>query len=185
MKNNSAAESWPPSDPGTGKRSSPSCLEASMPRKFRDGALRAAGTTVAGLNWAMCALCLASFTVSGVLFYRELGLESRIASLEARCVRVQGPDPPDYHLPLTMESMDALVQRVKTDMLEQMQQPQRIEPGAVFRPKRDISECNCPPGKSTTPRHYSPPSSVVHAGILLTAWQRSTFPPQRTQLVKC
>jgi len=88
-----------------------------MPRKFRDGAVRA-GT--AGLNWAMCALCLASFAVSGVLFYRELGLESRIASLEARCLRVQDPS--------------AL----------------RFESAAVFRPKRDISECNCPPGKSTS-----------------------------------
>ena len=105
-----------------------------MPRKFRDGDLRA-GT--AGLNWALCALCLASFAVSGVLFYRELGLESRIASLEAQ-LGVQDPSSP----------VEALVQRLKAEMQEQLRQTQRLDSSAVFRPKRDISECNCPPGKS-------------------------------------
>lgn len=109
-----------------------------MPRKFRDEALRA-GT--AGLNWAMCALCLASLAVSGVLFYRELGLESRIASLEARCLRFPDPSSP----------VDVLVQRLKSEMQEQLRQTQRFDSGAVFRSKRDVSECNCPPGKSASP----------------------------------
>lgn len=109
-----------------------------MPRKFRDEALRA-GTAGDRLNWAMCALCLASFAVSGVLLYRELGLESRIAGLEARCLRVQDPSSPVD---------EQLVQRIKAEIQEQLRQVQRLESGAVFRPKRDISECNCPPGKS-------------------------------------
>ncbi|EZA57230.1 hypothetical protein X777_01836 [Ooceraea biroi] len=132
METDPAAESWS-SGPATGERSS--CLEASMPRKFRDGT-RCAGTV--SLNWAMCALCLVSLTVSGVLFYRELSLESRIANLEARCQRVQESSP------------DVLVQRLKREVQEQLQQ-QRLapaEPGALFRPKRELSECNCPPGES-------------------------------------
>ncbi|XP_011640174.1 collagen alpha-1(XXV) chain-like [Pogonomyrmex barbatus] len=89
----------------------------------------------------MCALCLASLVVSGVLFYRELGLESRIASLEARCLRVQD----------SSSLVDVLVQRVKSEVQEQLRQTQRFESGAVFRPKRDVSECNCPPGPPGEP----------------------------------
>jgi len=155
MENDPAAKSWP-SGPGTGKGSSPSCLEASMPRKFRDGDLRA-GT--AGLNWALCALCLASFAVSGVLFYRELGLESRIASLEARCMRVQDPSAP----------VEVLVQRLKAELQEQLRQTQRLDSTAVFRPKRDISECNCPPGKSILFEKKNCSSLLLQIGVLLTA----------------
>ncbi|KAH0952930.1 hypothetical protein HN011_006876 [Eciton burchellii] len=137
MESDPATESWS-SAAASADRSS-SCLEASMPRKFRDRAHRA-GT--AGLNWALCALCLASFTVSGVLFYRELGLESRIANLEARCQR-----------PVQESSPDVLVQRLKRELQEQLQQAtQRLVPtadsGGLLRPKRDVSECNCPPGES-------------------------------------
>lgn len=137
METDPAAESWS-SGPAKGERS-PSCLEASMPRKFRDGAARRAGTACS-LNWAMCALCLASLAVSGVLFYRELSLESRIAGLEARCQRVQESSP------------DVLVQRLKRELQEQLQQTQRsygpAEADVLFRPKRDVPECNCPPGES-------------------------------------
>lgn len=112
-----------------------------MPRKFRDVGQRVGS---ASLNWAMCALCLASLTVSGVLFYRELGLESRIASLEARCLRVEESSSP----------VDVLVQRLKSEVQEQLrqEQTQRFAPAEVFRPKREVSEarCNCPAGKSSS-----------------------------------
>ncbi|KMQ90691.1 collagen alpha-1 chain-like protein [Lasius niger] len=135
MKSDPSTESWS-SVPGKG---SSSCLEASMPRKFRDEAQRAG---IASLNWAMCALCLASLTVSGMLFYRELGLESRIASLEARCLRVDESSSP----------VDVLVQRLKSEVQEQLRQTQRFAPAEVFRPKREVSDarCNCPAGKSSS-----------------------------------
>lgn len=116
-----------------------------MPRKFRDEALRPMGTVV-GLNWAMCALCLACFAVTGVLLYRELGLEARIASLESRCLRVQHTFSPPPVVDVE------LLQRIKTEIQEQLRQAQRLESsGAIFRPKRDISECDCPPGKPVSP----------------------------------
>ncbi|XP_029661860.1 collagen alpha chain CG42342-like [Formica exsecta] len=137
MKTDPSAESWS-SVPGKG---SSSCLEASMPRKFRDEARRAGA---AGLNWAMCALCLASLTMSGVLLYRELGLESRIASLEAHCLRVEESSSP----------VDVLVQRLKSEVQEQLQQTQRSAPThEIFRPKRQVSDpqCNCPAGPPGEP----------------------------------
>ncbi|KAM0727145.1 Collagen-like protein 7 [Formica fusca] len=137
MKTDPSAESWS-SVPGKG---SSSCLEASMPRKFRDEARRAGA---AGLNWAMCALCLASLTMSGVLLYRELGLESRIASLEAHCLRVEESSSP----------VDVLVQRLKSEVQEQLQQTQRSAPThEIFRPKREVSDarCNCPAGPPGEP----------------------------------
>lgn len=111
-----------------------------MPRKFRDEARRA-GT--AGLNWAMCAICLASLTVSGMLFYRELSLEARIVSLEARCLRVEESSSP----------VDVLVQRLKSEVQEQLRQTQQFAPAEVFRPKREVSDarCNCPAGPPGEP----------------------------------
>ncbi|EFN85752.1 hypothetical protein EAI_09913 [Harpegnathos saltator] len=115
-----AGESWS-SVPAT---KGSSCLEVSMPRKFREEARRARAPD---LNWAMCALCVASLAVSGVLYYRELGLESRIANLEARCSgqQLSPPLPSDALLVQTGERLAA-------------------KSNAVFRIKRDVAECNCP-----------------------------------------
>lgn len=107
-----------------------------MPRKFRDEARRA-GT--AGLNWTMCVVCLVTLAGYGLLFYREQRLEARIASLEAECLRVNELSPP----------LDVIVQRVKLELQEHLLQAQRFASAdsTVFRPKRDASECMCPPGK--------------------------------------
>ncbi|KAL6434045.1 hypothetical protein ACFW04_005892 [Cataglyphis niger] len=87
----------------------------------------------------MCALCLASLAMSGVLFYRELNLESRIASLEAHCLRIEESSSP----------VDVLVQRLKSEVQEQLRQTQQFAPVDIFRPKREVSEarCNCPAAK--------------------------------------
>lgn len=153
MKTDPSAESWS-SIPSKG---SSSCLEASMPRKFRDEARRA-GTM--GLNWAMCALCLASLAMSGVLFYRELGLESRIASLEAHCLRIEESSSP----------VDVLVQRLKSEVQEQLRQTQQFAPVEIFRPKREVSDarCNCPAGKSCPClEHCLPTTRLVLVDTLL------------------
>jgi len=102
-----------------------------MPRKFRDEAHRA------GLNWTMCVVCLVTLAGYGLLLYREQRLEARIASLEAECQRVN--EPP----------LDVIVQRVKLELQEHLLQTQRSvsADSIVFRPKRDVSECMCPPGK--------------------------------------
>lgn len=108
-------------------------LETSMPRKFRKDSCRAIeGAT---LNWAMCALCVVSLAVSGLLVYREIGLESRIANLEARC-RIQEPS-------------DVLIQRLKREVQEELKVHRPAFQPDVFRTKRDVPECNCPPGKSS------------------------------------
>ncbi|KAF7386677.1 hypothetical protein HZH66_011129 [Vespula vulgaris] len=87
------------------------------------------------INWMMCALCLASLAVSGILTYREMRLESRIGSLEARC-RIQ-------------ETPDVLVQRLRRELREEFEQhrlaPASAASAALFRIKRDVAECNCPP----------------------------------------
>ncbi|KAF7388366.1 hypothetical protein HZH68_012308 [Vespula germanica] len=87
------------------------------------------------INWMMCALCLASLAVSGILTYREMRLESRIGSLEARC-RIQ-------------ETPDVLVQRLRRELREEFEQhrlaPANAASAALFRIKRDVAECNCPP----------------------------------------
>ncbi|KAI4498300.1 hypothetical protein M0802_006479 [Mischocyttarus mexicanus] len=89
------------------------------------------------INWMMCALCLGSLAVSGILTYREMRLESRIVNLEERC-RIQ-------------ELPDVLVQRLRRELREEFEQ-HRLAPAspvsaaALFRNKRDITECNCPPG---------------------------------------
>lgn len=91
-----------------------------MPRKFREESLRGQGPN---LNWAMCALCVASLAVSGVLYYRELGLELRISNLEERCVQRMIP-----------AGSPAQVVHYGSERSE------------IIRMKRDVSECNCPPG---------------------------------------
>lgn len=108
-----------------------------MPRKFRDEARRA------GFNWTMCVVCLVSLAGYGLLFYREQRLEARIASLEAECLRVDELSPP----------MDVIVQRVKLELQEHLLQAQRSASAdsTVFRPKRDVSECMCPPGECLLP----------------------------------
>ncbi|CAL7937425.1 unnamed protein product [Xylocopa violacea] len=103
-------------------------LETSMPRKFRKDSCRREGAT---LNWAMCALCVTSLAVSGLLMYRELGLESRIANLEARCQLQEMPD--------------VLMQRLKREVQQQFEIYRTTTQSSVFRIKRDVSECNCPP----------------------------------------
>lgn len=104
-----------------------------MPRKFRKDSCRTTGG--ATLNWAMCALCITSLAVSGLLVYREIGLESRIANLEARC-QIQ-------------EMPDVLIQRLKREVQEPLEVHRPAFQSNVFRIKRDVSECNCPPGKSS------------------------------------
>lgn len=93
------------------------------------------------INWMMCALCLASLAVSGILTYREMRLESRIGSLEARC-RIQ-------------ETPDVLVQRLRRELREEFEQhrlaPANAASAALFRIKRDVAECNCPPGAFPLP----------------------------------
>lgn len=105
-------------------------LETSMPRKFRKESCRTGGET---LNWAMCALCIASFAVSGLMMYREIGLESRIATLEAR-IQLQ-------------ETPDVLIQRLRREVQQQMEVHRASKDSNVFRSKRETSDCNCPPGK--------------------------------------
>ncbi|OAD59136.1 hypothetical protein WN48_09750 [Eufriesea mexicana] len=102
-------------------------LETSMPRKFRKDSFRTKGAT---LNWAMCALCITSLAVSGLLMYRELGLESRIANLEARC-QIQ-------------ETPDILIQRLKREVQQELKMHRSASESNVFRIKRDVSECACP-----------------------------------------
>lgn len=113
-------------------------LETSMPRKFRKDSCRTEGVT---LNWAMCALCITSLAVSGLLMYRELGLESRIANLETRCQLQETPD--------------VLIQRLKREVQEQLEVQRSALETSVFRIKRDVSECNCPPGKSSSTTFFS------------------------------
>ncbi|KAG7191071.1 hypothetical protein KM043_007113 [Ampulex compressa] len=125
MESDTATE-WSPT--------SKDCLEASMPRKFRKESYRGEG---AGLNLVMCALCVISLAVSAVLTYRELGLESRIASLETRC---RHQDPTWVN--------EILLPRMKREVQKQLRVHRTSpETNAVFRIKRDVSECNCPPGE--------------------------------------
>lgn len=104
-----------------------------MPRKFRKDSCRTTGG--ATLIWAMCALCIISLAVSGILVYREIGLESRITNLEAHC-RIQ-------------EIPDVLIQRLKREIQDQLEVHRPAFQSNVFRIKRDVSDCNCPPGKSS------------------------------------
>ncbi|CAK9824872.1 hypothetical protein ANTRET_LOCUS2969 [Anthophora retusa] len=103
-------------------------LETPMPRKFRKDSYQTEGAT---LNWVMCALCITSWAVSGLLIYRGLGLETRIANLEAR-----------YQL---QETPDLLIQRLKREVQQQLEAHQFSMESNVLRNKRDISKCNCPP----------------------------------------
>ncbi|KOC65765.1 hypothetical protein WH47_10227 [Habropoda laboriosa] len=105
-------------------------LETPMPRKFRKDSYQTGGAT---LNWVMCALCITSLAVSGLLIYRELRLESRIANLEAR-----------YQL---QETPDLLIQRLKREVQLQLARHHFTTESNTFRIKRDTSKCNCPPGK--------------------------------------
>ncbi|KAK2588590.1 hypothetical protein KPH14_006362 [Odynerus spinipes] len=106
------------------------------------------------MNWAMCALCIASLAVSGILTYREMRLESRIVSLESRCG--------------IQETPDVLVRRLRRELREEFEQ-QRLAPetaasAALFRIRRDVNECNCPPGASYSSILFS---FMTHGAALL------------------
>ena len=106
----------------------------SMPTKFRSNESEKI-ETARNFNWPICFLCIVSLTISGVLAYREYLLESRIATLESRCL-------------LQVESSpDLVVQRLRRELQEQFDAhpPAHPESAAIFRMKRDV-ECNCPPG---------------------------------------
>lgn len=107
-------------------------LEAAMPKKFRKEINRNDGST---LNWAMLLLCLGSFGISAILAYREIQLESRISSLEARC---------DHQ-----ETSEVIVKRLRREVQEAfLGQKIPYPESPMIRIKRDVgSECNCPAGK--------------------------------------
>lgn len=122
-------------------------LEATMPKKFRKGG-GGGHSEGNGFTLAMCALCLASISMSGILTYREFRLEARIASLEERCnVPYQSPPAMQQRLqPFSQhrqESHDVLIQRLRREIEEQSRKT-----NAIFRIKRqEPEECNCPAGE--------------------------------------
>lgn len=117
-----STENWP------GRKS----LEATMPKKFRKEINRNDGNS---LNWAMLLLCIGSIGISGILAYREMKLESRIASLEARC---------DHQ-----ETSEVIVKRLRREVQEAfLGQKIPYPESPMIRIKRDVgNECNCPAGK--------------------------------------
>lgn len=98
------------------------------------------------INWTMCVLCMTSLVLSGLLAYRELRLEERIGVLENLC---QLPATGQYqqHNP-----SDVMIERLKRELQQQIDDVQKkLSSGAegptgIFRLKRDVADCNCPPG---------------------------------------
>uniref|UniRef100_A0A6V7LTW6 Uncharacterized protein n=1 Tax=Bracon brevicornis TaxID=1563983 RepID=A0A6V7LTW6_9HYME len=106
-------------------------LEANVPKKFRKETNR---METSGLNWAMLFLCMGSLGISAILAYRELMLEARIQSLEARC---------DHQ-----ENSEVIIRRLRREVQEAFLGQKIPYPDApMFRIKRDLGECNCPPGE--------------------------------------
>lgn len=113
-----------------------------MPKKFRPKDDRHEGRSSSGaLNWTMCLLCVTSLGVSGMLAYRELRLEERIAGLELMC---------QANMQQRIEPSDVIVKRVQREVKEQIEDVKKTLVGpdstaGIFRIKRDV-DCNCPPG---------------------------------------
>ena len=115
-------------------------LEATMPKKFRPYSPDRPES--ASLNWLMLVLCVTSIAISGILAYRELRLESRIASLEARCNSLESGMELSV-LRLRRENDENILQDLGTDAPDH----RRKESTEIFRNKREITECNCPAGE--------------------------------------
>lgn len=106
------------------------------------------------MKWSLCLMCCASLSLSGVLFYRELKLEERISRLELqqevnRAQRMG--DQLDVQVPAVAELEEQLLQRIRKEMQreidEEVQKKLAMADAGLFRAKRDIVECNCPPGE--------------------------------------
>lgn len=138
-------------------------LEASVPKKFRPmkdtsgsgGGKSGGGNGGNALNWTMCVLCVTSLGVSGLLAYRELRLEERVASLESMCHMKMvsgagggGGVDEEVFVKRVQREVKLLVEEAQKQ--QQQQQGQAAAAAAlgpdVFRLKRDTLECNCPPG---------------------------------------
>lgn len=107
-------------------------------------------------NFAMLLMCVTSIVISCILAYRELRLEARIANLESRCQNVE-------------TNMDLKVTAIRRNIEEIIAQEQRTaaanqqrDSSQFFRNKRDISECNCPPGE------FSNTQLIVHFFTVIT-----------------
>ncbi|KAK0091959.1 hypothetical protein PV326_002467 [Microctonus aethiopoides] len=107
-------------------------LEVAMPKKFRKEVIRT--TESVPINWAMLFLCVGSLGISGIFAYRELQLEARLASLETRCDR--------------QETSEVIIKRLRREVQEAFLGQKISHPdNGIFRIKRDVPECNCPPGQ--------------------------------------
>ncbi|CAG5075646.1 Protein of unknown function [Cotesia congregata] len=118
-----SSENWP-----DGRKN----LEASVPKKFRKE--QSPIGEIGSLNWAMLFLCIGSLGISGILAYRQVLLESRLATVEARC---------DHQ-----ENSEVIVKRLRREVQDAfLGQKIPYPEGGIFRVKRDLNDCNCPPGK--------------------------------------
>ena len=125
-----------------------------MPKKFRhkdqDSDRGSPGGGGAGaINWTMCVLCVSSLAISGLLAFRELRLEERIAKLESTCQLHQQQHQQQQAAAGEQPVSDVLIERLKRELKMELDEAQkRIDgPAGIFRLKRDVAECNCPPGK--------------------------------------
>ncbi|OXU28006.1 hypothetical protein TSAR_015850 [Trichomalopsis sarcophagae] len=128
-------------------------LEASTSRKLRykdslqdDQQSRGCGSAI---NWTMCVLCMSSLVVSGLLAYRELRLEERVSALENLC---QLPGQYQQQQQQQQNPSDVIIERLKRELQQQIDDVQKKlalapeGPTGIFRLKRDVADCNCPPG---------------------------------------
>jgi len=86
------------------------------------------------LHIVLCLLCLISVSFCGYFGYRLMKLEVRVHTLESELGRrTHSPD------------MDVLIERMRRDIDTKVLA--RVERSLTIRRKRDIEDCNCPPGK--------------------------------------
>jgi hypothetical protein len=121
-------------------------LESSVPKfRYKDDQVRYNGGPI---NWTMCVLCVASLSISGILAYRELCLEERLTHLENLCHT--NTKQQFYQQKLEKPSeifIEALKHEVQLQIAGIHKQLTGFEGSTdIFRLKRDLPECNCPPG---------------------------------------
>ncbi|CAB0038615.1 unnamed protein product [Trichogramma brassicae] len=114
-------------------------------------------------NLTLCLLCLLSLGISGMLAFRELRLEQRIAHLEsivhsralqqhhrvfeAQALKSEEVDPSKATAAASSDTSPtkALIERIRREVLQEIESKKLAED--IFRPKRDLPDCNCPPAR--------------------------------------
>ncbi|KAL7298605.1 hypothetical protein TKK_0008375 [Trichogramma kaykai] len=164
MANGSGGEGGGGGTNGAPKKYRPIGGSAALAKESNAGNVFLSGRAA---NFTLCLLCLLSLGISGMLAFRELRLEQRIAHLEsivhsrglqqqqqqhdrvfeAQALKSEEVDPSKATADASSDTSPtkALIERIRREVLQEIESKKLAED--IFRPKRDLPDCNCPPGE--------------------------------------